>query len=84
MKLFKLSQEVNFGYDTYDSCVVCAKSKKDAVTIHPDGGEFNDEDLRFNKRGPWAHKIADIKCEEIGDAKANQTRGVIVASFNAG
>jgi hypothetical protein len=35
MNLYKLSQNINEGYDTYDSCVVCAKNENEARMIHP-------------------------------------------------
>ena len=35
MKLYKLSQNINNGYDTYDSAVVCAGSEEEARKIHP-------------------------------------------------
>jgi hypothetical protein len=41
MKLYLLSQSCNNNYDTYDSCLVCAESEADAVTIAPDGSVFN-------------------------------------------
>lgn len=34
-KLYKISQSINSGYDTYDSAVVCAESEQDARNIHP-------------------------------------------------
>lgn len=80
MKLYLLAQTDNHGYDTYDSCVVCAESEEDAKTIHPDGDIFK-EDYRW---GGWAMKAESITCNEIGEANDDQERGVIVASFNAG
>lgn len=35
MKLYKLSQNINNGYDTYSDCVVCAKDEEEARLIHP-------------------------------------------------
>lgn len=80
MKLYLLTQERNTGYDTYDSCVVCAESEEDAKTIAPDGNAFKED----TKYGEWATKITDISCKEIGEANDNQSRGVICASYNAG
>ena len=76
MKLYLLSQDVNDDYDTYDSCVVCAKSKEDAVTILPCLLESRITD-------EWAEP-KDITCKEIGKANNREKRGVIIASFNAG
>ena len=39
MKLYKISQNVNTDYDTYDSAVVCAKDEEAAKRIHPMSGE---------------------------------------------
>jgi hypothetical protein len=81
MKLYLLSQDDNNGWDTYDSCVVCAESEDDAKTITPDGGVFQNIS-QYN--GGWARNFSSIKCEEIGLANENQKRGVICASYNAG
>lgn len=47
MKIFKLTQSVNTGYDTYDSCIVIAEGKAEAKRIHPSSiwtkGGFYDE-----------------------------------------
>jgi len=59
---------------------VCAENEADAITITPDGDVFK-EDGRY---GSWAKKASAISCEEIGEANEKQTRGVIIASFNAG
>jgi len=79
MKLYKLTQDDNNGYDTYDSCIVCAENEQDAVTISPDG--FRKIGERYTS---WALNISSITCEEIGEANENQKRGIILSSFNAG
>ena len=81
MKIYLLSQDYNTGYDTYDSCVVCAKNEDDAKKITPYGREFEEGD---GYGGAWAIKLSQITCEELGNANKNQKRGLIVASFNAG
>lgn len=80
MKLYLLKQNDNNEYDTYDSCLVCAENEADAKMIAPNGEPFV-ENERWNT---WAKKASAITCEEIGEANENQTRGVIIASFNAG
>jgi hypothetical protein len=79
MKIYLLFQSENTGYDTYDSCVVCAENEEDAKTITPDGIPFDEE---------WSHgwcvSPEQVDCREIGTANDNQERGVICASFNAG
>src|SRR3990167_7998667 len=47
MKIYKLSQSLNDGYDTYDSAVVCAENEEDARHIHP--SEF----VTHYKDGKW-------------------------------
>ena len=82
MKLYIISQEVNTGYDTYDSAVVAAESEEDAKTIHP-GGEtepVREIDRHFYE---WCG-LAHVKVELIGVAVKGTKRGVIVASYKAG
>ena len=38
MKLFKIYQNINTDYDTFDSAVVVANSAEEAQNIHPSGG----------------------------------------------
>ena len=96
MKLFKISQNVNNGYDTYDEAIVCAKDKNEAQHScvcgfhkfhhnklwfqYADGTEREEE--RGCCRG-WA-KFEDVKVEYIGEAKKGLKKGVICASYNAG
>lgn len=80
MKIYLLEQNVNNDYDTYDSCVVCAETEEDAKTIHPDGDMFIENNSPFSE---WAFNYSNIICTELGEANANQERGVILASFNA-
>ena len=79
MKLYLLKQNDNDNDDTYDSCLVCADDKEDAMTITPDGEVFKE-----SEKGYWALKSSAITCEEIGEANKNQSKGVIISSFNAG
>ena len=53
MKLYLISQDVNTGYDTYDSAVVSAKSEADARTIHPSAYTTH------AKNGKWMGTYAD-------------------------
>lgn len=57
MNIYKLSQNVNHDYDTYDSCVVCAENEESAKRIHPStiwesGGYYNEDTKEF-----WTHNI---------------------------
>ena len=96
MKLYLLSQDDNTGYDTYDSAVVAASSKNEAVLIHPDGeccwdvergGWHWIDDSILNNSGPWAGDWAPpgrVGVVLLGDATEGIAKGVICASFNAG
>ena len=81
MKLYLLTQSDNDGYDTYDSCIVCAKDEVDAKNITPTGEGVFRETTGFSF---WAYNASAITCEEIGVANDSQERGVILSSFNAG
>jgi hypothetical protein len=76
MKLFKIWQTENNGYETYDSAIVAAKSKTDAANIHPD-----------TYPNPNHHTWVSpdkVFVEYLGTAKSKIKRGVICASFRAG
>ncbi len=85
MKIWVISQDVNGGYDTYDSAVVIAATEEDARNMHPSGSR----DKKAWK-GPgawyydWAHTPDQVKVELIGDALEDEEPRVVVASFNAG
>ena len=73
MNIYKLSQTVNNGYDTYDSAVVVANSEKAAREAKLSSSNYT-----------WAQP-ADITVELIGLALPSYTEGTIIcASFNAG
>jgi len=97
MNIYLLKQDLNKGYDTYDSCVVAANDEESARNIYP--SEFvthitNGEWMgTYTKGGEYvfhAHDwvpysmIGAIKVSLIGVAKKGIKKGVICASFNAG
>lgn len=86
LKLYKISQDVNNDYDTYDSAVVCAESVEDAKRIDP--CEYHTEPVPEHKEDVYMFSgwcsVDDVKVEELGNANENIPRGVVVASFNAG
>jgi len=88
MKLFLLSQTEYRGYDTYDSCVVCAESVEDAVIIHPSaiyGIDFTPSCPNWDRTYPdWATHPDHVQAEYLGEAAPGVRRGIICASFNAG
>lgn len=79
MKLFLLTQEVENGWDTFDSMIVAAKNEKEARLITPPNGEFG--------RTPytcWAHSPEQVQVKLIGTAVKDTPAGIVLASFNAG
>ena len=79
MNLYLLQQDDNFGYDTYDSCVVVANSPEEAKLITPDGNGF---DSMFRV---WANNPSGVAITYLGTADDSLKLGeVICASFNAG
>ena len=73
MNLYKISQEVNNDYDTYDSAIVAAKTKEEAKNISP--SKYIDDQ--------WCLPVY-VNVEFIGRAKKCTYAGVILASFHAG
>lgn len=93
--LYLISQDVNEGYETFDSAVVCAASEDDARGIHPNAAA----DVDKTSKREWASEIDAIarghagytwsspdkvKVEYIGQAANGVERGIVCASFNAG
>jgi hypothetical protein len=78
MKLYLLSQDENSGYDTYDSCVVAAKSPAEAIHINPSWCGWG------SQSHTWAKSPDKVNCEELGTAKRGTKPGLIISSFNAG
>jgi hypothetical protein len=72
LKLWRISQEVNQGWDTYDSAVVCASTEAEARIMQP------------SSFGSGWCAPEHVKVELIGKAAKGIGPGVIVASFNAG
>ncbi len=84
MNIYKLSQDVNNTWDTYDSCIVYANSEEEAQKIHPSGyedGKWWEKDDSFPS---WAYKLEEVKVELIGYNPNVSEPKLILASFNAG
>jgi hypothetical protein len=75
MKLYKLTQNINKGYETYKAILVCANDPIDAKYISPTGCEVDDY-----IGDDWA-AMEDIQCEYIGEAAAHIQRGVILTDY---
>ena len=84
MKLYLLSQSENNGYDTYDSCVVCAENEDEAKSITPNFSEKGKAFEPSDPYGVWAYSLEGVKCKYIGEASDDLSKGVVIASFNAG
>lgn len=80
MNLYRLTQNENRGYDTYDACIVAARTLDDAAQIHPSA--FCKK--CWDQSGSWASTPENVNVEYIGKAATGIERGVILASFNAG
>ena len=76
MKLYKISQNKNNQYDTYDAFVVCAENEDKAKLIR-----LEDADTSC---GVWVKNIKDVKVEYLGEAREGLEEGEILGSFNAG
>lgn len=74
MKLWKLAQDKNTDYDTFDSAVVAAETEQEAKeTAIGDYGRY----------GTWvAPEFVNV--ELIGEATMGIKKGIIISSFNAG
>lgn len=100
MNLYLISQQMNEGYDTFDSAVVAAKSPRDAILIHPSsfvthvsnnkwmgtysGGKNIGKEYDNDDARDWI-KYSDIDHVSAEYlGKTTKDRGVILASFNAG
>jgi hypothetical protein len=87
MNLYKISQTVNTGWDTYDSAIVAAPDAEKARVMHPNGIKAYRLDRRAPSNfsmGDWAVYASDVTVELIGVASEKTQREVILASFNAG
>lgn len=79
MNLYLISQEVNNDYDTYDSAVVCAENE-DEARLTPPSGDAWDKTWRLT----WVEDPKDVKVKLIGIADQSISKGVVLASYNAG
>jgi hypothetical protein len=82
LKIFKLSQSVNSGYDTCDSCVIIAHEENEAKAISQglEHGIHEDGTILYPS---WAPS-ENITAEYLGKAKEGSKVGLVIRSFNAG
>ena len=90
MKLYKISQNQDSDYDTYDSAVVAAPNEEIARNINPSDGEPLDwKEIaiiseKHTSWSCWCTSPDQVIIEYIGEAAIGIKQGVICASFNAG
>lgn len=76
MKLFKLTQEVNLGYDKYLGFVVCAENEEKARLV---------KELDTPKyKGEWVSNEDDIIVEYLGESKDGMGECILLENYNAG
>lgn len=94
MKIFKISQNENNGYETYSDAIVIAENEEDAKHSCVCGyHEYHDGKLWFQYHdgreeeeeecSGWTN-YENVDVEYIGEAKEGSEAGVICASFHAG
>ncbi len=90
MNIYKVSQDINNDYDTYDSFVCYAENEEEAKEIFPRNGKSfiemisQDLDEKYYVDRLWTSDKSKIEVEFLGTAKDGSKKGVILASFNAG
>jgi hypothetical protein len=93
--LWRLSQDVVGGYDTFDSCVVAAVDEASAKRVHPSEfvGAFDDSTSAWldSKGNPprrplqnWAPHPDRVVAKRIGATAIYAAGAVVCTSFNAG
>ena len=96
MKLWRISQDKNNGWDTYDSAVVAAETEEEARGIYPDNWDNNEKRWNGSK---WLWYLEDGRVLDYGSSSWTSPdnvsvefladnyegpKGTVLASFNAG
>lgn len=95
MNIYRISQNVNVDYDTYDSAIVVAKDEDEARKIHPDGLVYSYNPITHlydlpwwkneeYKNRTWCWKLEDVEVELVGITDLYDNGEILCASFNAG
>lgn len=80
MNLYKISQNENSDYDTYDSAVVCAPNENTARSMYPGDGTLIGDETKW----VWVDDPKFVTVLFLGEAAPGIECGVVCASFNAG
>ena len=80
MKLIKISQTQNRGYDSYDSAVVAAEDGAAARLMHPSSYGGFGKDMHHD----WCQDPGDVSVEYLGEAREGMPIGFVCKSFIAG
>lgn len=78
MNIYKISQDYNNNWDTYDSAVVIAENEEAAALTSP---------CDYRKSlcaGVWVDSPEKVKVELLGKARAGEKPRIVVASYKAG
>ena len=76
LNLYKLTQNKNDAFDTYQGFVVAAKSEHDAKVMCI-------KRTNYNEYNCFVSKLSDIKCQYIGEYKF-KTPKIILEDFKRG
>lgn len=79
MNLYLLTQDVNTGYDTFDSVIVAARDEASARMILP-SDSLSWEEPSYS----WVSSPESVNVVFIGKAVKGTVEGVVLASFIAG
>ena len=81
MKLFLISRKDDYGYDDFDSAVVCAENEETARNTNPNGSGPVEWGQKWTS---WANHPDLVVVTYLGEADPNVAAGVVCSSFNAG
>lgn len=86
--LYKISQDVNTNYDTYDSVVVIADSEESARRMVPSYDntiiDIADKEKAFYIKEVWTNDPTKVQVKLVGLALLDALPGIVLASYNAG
>lgn len=84
MKLWRVHQMKNRGWDAYDSFVVAAETQGEARLYNPGYGRLDPDDPRWDEHyNSWCHH-RHVSVDYLGEARPGHPPGIVIASFNAG